>query len=261
MSDLGRDGSGAIDEDRLPWLEPVDDVDAAQGGVAVGKLIGAVIAALVAIGLIIGGSFWLRQKNVEVAEGGEPATIPAPEGTYKVKPAEPGGMKVAGQGDASYSASAGADPNAAIDTSAMPEAPITAAKPTPIAPKPAPAPAAKATLPTTTAKLPTEVAAAPKPAPAAPKPAPAAPKPAPAASVAGGTQIQLGSFSSDAKAQAAWKTLTGRFTYLAPLQLVVANGEVGGKPVYRLRAVAGAQANGICGKLKVAGETCIIAQH
>ena len=249
MAELGRDGTGAIDEDRLPWLEPVDDVDAGGGGgVAAGKLIGAVIAALVAIGLIIGGSFWLRQRNVEVADGG-PATIPPPPGPYKVKPAEPGGMKVPGQGDASYSASTGADPNAQIDTSAVAEAPV---KGTPAKPATPPAPAAaKAALPA----APTEFAKAePKPAPA-----PSAAKPAPAAPVAGGAQIQLGSFSSAAKANAAWKALTTRFAYLQPLQQVVANGTVGGNAVYRLRAVAGDQAKGICGKLKVAGETCIIA--
>ena len=53
--------------------------------------------------------------------------IAAPDGAYKQKPAEPGGMKVEGQGDAAYAASAGADVNAAIDIAALPEAPVAGA--------------------------------------------------------------------------------------------------------------------------------------
>jgi SPOR domain len=266
MSDLGRDGE--IDEDRLPWLEPVDDEDVSDGGVAAGKLLGAVIAALVAIGLIIGGSFWLHQRNTEIAEGG-PATIPAPPGPYKIKPTDAGGMQVPGQGDASYSASTGADPNAQIDLNAVAEAPV-ATKP---APKPVPVQTAAATpakpaalaKPAATAQLPatsTKLAAA-TPAPA-PKPVAAAavpgPKPASAPMATNGPAIQLGSFSSQAKADAAWKSLSGRFAYLGGLTEQVVTGIVGGNTVYRLRAT-GDQAASVCRKLKVAGETCIIAQQ
>jgi hypothetical protein len=34
--------------------------------------------------------------------------------------------------------------------------------------------------------------------------------------------------------------------------------EVGGSTLYRLRATAGAQANTLCGRLKVAGESCLV---
>jgi cell division septation protein DedD len=254
MSDPGRDGAGPVDEDRLPWLEPVDDEDMPEGGVAAGKLLGAVLAALVAIGLIIGGSFWLRQRNTQVAEGG-PATIPAPPGPYKIKPVEPGGMQVPGQGDASYSASAGADPNAAIDLNAVPEAPV---KPSPAAVPPAPRTPAKptatvqATLPATSTRLAAATPPAAKPATVA------VPAPVPAAKAAGGPAVQLGAFSSEAKATAAWKSLAGRFAYLAPLQQQVVSATVGSGTVYRLRVNAGAQSSNICAKLKVAGETCIV---
>ena len=75
-----------------------------------------------------------------------------------------------------------------------------------------------------------------------------------------GTIIQLGAFSSEAKANAAWKALAGRFAFLAPLTPVIAAATVDSGTVYRLRAQtaeprAAAQ---ICGRLRVAGETCLV---
>ncbi len=71
--------------------------------------------------------------------GGEPEMIAAPEGDYKVKPDEPGGMKVEGKGDTAYAASEGADPKGVINVDAAPEAPVTAAPKQQPAPTPAPA--------------------------------------------------------------------------------------------------------------------------
>lgn len=275
MSDYDR---GAVaDEDRLPWLEPVDEEDVPTGGVAAGKLLGALIAALVAIGLIVGGSFWLKQRGTETASN-EPATIPAPPEPYKTRPANPGGMQVPGQGDATYKASEGADPDAKLDMSAVPEAPIKA-PPAPPVPPPAPALPKTAAVPAPKPE-PVKTAAAPQtpkagtipapnPAPAklaaakpaAPKPAPAAVKPAPvttaeaSSKVPGGAHVQLGAFSSQAKADAAWKKLSGRFAFLGSASEQVVAAKVGGNTVYRLRASGtGADA---CAKLKAAGETCI----
>jgi hypothetical protein len=55
----------------------------------------------------------------------------------------------------------------------------------------------------------------------------------------------------------AWTSLASRFAYIAPMKHQVVSAEVGGSTVYRLRADAGAQAAGICAKLKAAGENCI----
>ena len=38
----------------------------------------------------------------------------------------------------------------------------------------------------------------------------------------------------------------------------IEEAEVGGSTVYRLRAAAGGQASMLCGKLKVAGESCMV---
>ena len=119
------------DDDRLPWLEAVDE-DEGDDGPSAAKLIAFVVIGLVAIGLIVGGLFWMGNRT---GGDGEPELIAAPEGDYKVKPDEPGGMNVKGEGDTVFAASEGSTPMGAIDTSSVPEAPV--AKQTPAAGRPA----------------------------------------------------------------------------------------------------------------------------
>ena len=76
-----------------------------------------------------------------------------------------------------------------------------------------------------------------------------------------GALIQLGAFPDEGGANAAWARLSKRFSYLAPLGKSVERGEKDGKSVFRLRVNAGSngQAKELCGKLKVAGESCYVA--
>lgn len=209
------------DEDRLPWLEAVEE-DGDGDGPSLVKLVGALVIGLLAIGLIVGGLFWLGNRN---RPGGNGEVIAAPEGDYKVRPDDPGGMNVQGEGDISIAASEGAQPKGQIDTSAAPETPVA---------RPTPAPAGQAQPP-----------AQPAPAPAPPA------QPAPAA----GPTIQLGAFSSGAAANGAWTALAARFRYLAPLGHSVVPVQAGGRTLYRLRA-SGPDAAGICRRLQAAGEAC-----
>jgi cell division septation protein DedD len=102
--------------------------------------------------------------------------------------------------------------------------------------------------------------AQPKPAATSVKTPDAAVKTAPAA--AGSAMIQLGAFSSDAAAAKAWTNLSKRFAYLADLNKSVSPAKVGDGTVYRLRVAAGTAANAanLCGKLRVAGENCVIVR-
>lgn len=227
------------DEDRLPWLEAVEDDDGDGDGPSVAKLIAAIVIGLVAIGVIVGGLFWLGNRNQPGANG---EIIAAPEGDYKVRPDNPGGMNVTGEGDVAAAASAGQTPQGNLNVDVVPETPVTAAPHPAAAPPPAAPPAA--------------APGRPAPAPAAARPAPAPAHPAPAAQPAapGGT-IQLGAFSSQAAANQAWTALSGRFRYLAPLSHNVVPAQVGGRTLYRLRA-SGADAAGVCRRLQVAGEAC-----
>ena len=43
---------------------------------------------------------------------------------YKIKPTDPGGLKVKGEGDSAVATSQGKSGNAAIDLAAVPEAPV-----------------------------------------------------------------------------------------------------------------------------------------
>ncbi|HEX8307999.1 MAG TPA: SPOR domain-containing protein [Allosphingosinicella sp.] len=232
MTDIRADDPALDNDDRLPWLEAVEE-EGGESGPSALKLIVAVLIGLAAIGGIVGGIFWMG--NRDGAENGAPEVIAAAEGPFKVKPDSPGGMKVEGQGETAFDAAQGGTPNASIDTSAVAEAPVTAQ------PK-AQAPAEK------------EPALLQAPAPSN-APAAKADTPAPAAA-GGGATIQLGAFPSGAAAEKAWKALSGRFAYLAPLSHSVVQANVNGKTYYRLRA-SGAGAAGICGRLKVAGEQCL----
>jgi cytoskeletal protein RodZ len=236
MTDVRADDP-ALD-DRLPWLEAVEE-DGKNEGPSALKLIVAVLIGLVAIGGVVGGIFWLGNRGAARHAGAEPELIKAQPGAYKVKPNQPGGMTVEGEGDTAFQASAGADPKGKINTAAVPEAPVQKGQP-----------------PQQTAQV------QPQPQPAVPEKKPAAtikapaPTPAPAAAASGGATIQLGSFPSGAMAEKAWKAMAGRFAYLAPLSHSVVSADVGGKTWYRLRA-SGPDAAGICGRLKVAGEQCL----
>ncbi len=253
MSDFNRSMDLSDDEERLPWLEPVDEYDD-EGGISIARLIGAVVVGLVALGLVIGGVFWLRNRD---NAGGDGTLIAAPDGPVKEAPEQPGGMKVEGAGDVAYGASVGKDVNSSIDLSALPEPPVTEVAPV----TPAPKPAVKAALPAKPAKTQTAaVEAAPPPKPVVkPAPKPVAPKPAATfAAAAGGASVQLGAFSSEASANKAWKQLSGRFGFLTGLDHGAVAVSVGDKTLYRLRANAAGQAGTICAKLKVAGEACSV---
>ena len=241
------------EEERLPWLEPIDDVE--ESDTSIGRLIGLVLAGLVGIGLIVGGLWWWQNN------GGRPRgeLIAAPEGDYRVPPpAEPG--RFDGDGNVAVAAAEGVSTPGQIDPNQLPEQPIppavaggrppvTAAVPVT---RPAPAPVAKgvvASAPITSAR----------PAAAAPvRPAAAATPAAPAAT--GGGMVQLGAFASEATAARAWDSLKGRFAWLGPVNRSIVAGDVNGRTVYRLRAAAGSAsaARDLCGRLRVAGEDCIV---
>lgn len=237
MGDYARGRLDLDDEDRLPWLEPaVDDTD--DDRISPLRLLGLILLGLVLIGAVVGG-VWLVKDRTGGGKAGEGALIAAPAGDYKIAANEADAKKFDGEGDASFAASEGVARDGRIDPSRVPEAPITATRPAPAPAKPAPTKAASSL----TARVADESGARPAAAPRA--------------AVAGGL-IQLGAYGSEKGANEAWAKLSKRFAYLAPLATLVEPAQVGGGTVYRLRASAGGQAATICGKLKVAGESCIV---
>lgn len=239
------EGLNLDDADRLPWLEPAgvdEDLDKASPL----KVVGLVALGLLLVGVIFGGGYWLKQRGTG---GGEEARlIPAQSASYKIPANASDAKEFDGEGDASFEASEGGVAGGHIDASKVPEAPRTDLK---VAEKEKPAITKPATVskPTVTAAVKT-VAADPK-------------KPVAAATgAAGGIRIQLGAFGSKSLAEDVWKKMSGRFDYLGALTHSVEPVETGGKTLYRLRAsvASAADATSTCGKLRVAGETCMVVR-
>lgn len=228
------------DSDRLPWLETAADED---DGAGLSRVVGLVLVGLVALAVVLGGIYWLKHRAPAPGNGD---LIAAQEGNYKVKPDDPGGMKVAGEGDAAVAASGGSPGgNGSIAVSSLPEAPITGTKAAPGAKGGPGSSVATANVAGPGGKL-------------------VAPPPGRPVTVAGGggggALVQLGSFPTEAGANTAWAQASKRFGYLAGLGKSIEKAEVNGRTFYRLKVNAGSAgaAQDLCGKLKIAGEACIV---
>lgn len=259
-NDAATSALGFDEEERLPWLEPIEDRD--DSGVSMGRLIALVLAGLVAIGLVVGGLWWWQ--NV----GGRPRAelIPAPEGDYRVPPRAEAG-RFDGDGDAAVAATEGVRAAGQIDVGAAPQTPVAPAANRPAASATVPAAAPRGATPPVAANRSVEARPEARPSVAATRPgapaATAAATPAAGASATGGSgMVQLGSFASESAANAAWASLKRRLAWLAPYNSNVARAEVGGRTVYRLYAAAGSNsaARNLCARLSAAGEDCLVTR-
>ncbi len=235
----GDAGLGLDDEDRLPWLEAADGFEE-DGEVSPVRLLVMVLGGLLLIGAVLGGLWWIQNGGAR----GNGELIAAQQGDYKVAPETDGAKTFEGEGDAAFAASEGAEPAGKVDPARMPEEPaVTPAKRQAAAKKAAPA---------LTKAAPQEKAkrvALAKTAEAKP-------------SASGSAMIQIGAFSSEGAAAKAWTNLSKRFAYLAELNRSILPAKVGDDTVYRLRVSAGTAANAanLCGKLRVAGENCVVVR-
>ena len=217
-------------DEQLPWLQPVEDEDEPRG-ISARKMLAALIVVLVAALLVAGTFFWLGRRDAAV--GGAPELIRAPEGPYKVRPPNPGGLDISSESETAFETSAGEDRNAQLDTSKLPNA--LAAN------------AAQETASTATPAAPPKAAAATAEAPPPPK-----------ATGGTGSVIQLGAFANRAQAERAWTALSARFPSLAAMNKMIVPFPGG----IRLRAGASspADAKQACDTVKAAGENCFVAQ-
>jgi hypothetical protein len=241
---MATSGDDFRDEDRLPWLESVEPDDEPRGQAL--RVAGLVVLGLAVIAALVYAVYWVQSRHH--AAGGNGALIEAPKGDYKVKPDQPGGMKADGEGAQALATSQGADnAGAAIDLNAVPEAPI-AGKPAATDRQSADGGAAHV------------AAAVPASGGALKAEAPVTAPRAMAEAAASGSLVQLGAYPDQATANAQWKRMSTRFSYLAPLGQSIEAADVNGRKVYRLRVNAGsaAAASQLCGKLKVAGEGCFV---
>ena len=248
-TELGLEG-----EDRLPWLEPADGFED-EGEVSPVRLLVMVLGGLLLIGAVLGGLWWVQNGGTR----GKGELIVAQKGDYKVAPVNDAAKTFDGEGDASFAASEGAEPAGRVDPTRMPEEPAVTPEQRDAAAKAAKkAEADKAAAAKVAAEKGKDKAAVPPP-PAKAKEGGAATD---GAAASGSSWIQLGAFSSEAAANKAWGNLSKRFAYLADLNRAVSPAKIDSGTVYRLRVSAGSAANAqsLCGKLRVAGENCVVVR-
>jgi len=235
------------DRDRLPWLEPAGIEEEAEG-VSSAKVVGLVLAGLFLLALILGGGYWLKNRTGPVDDG-TARLIPAQNGSYKIPANASDSKPFEGEGDESFQASAGGEAGGNIDASRVPEAPRTDLRPSGAAAPAAPPPAARPSVSATVRET------------AAPPAATRSAAPADAAATAD-PRIQVGAYNSRALAEGVWRRLSGRFDYLASQTHMVEPVETGGRTLYRLRVTmpSAADAATACGKLRVAGENCMVVR-
>jgi hypothetical protein len=240
MSNRGEAGFG--DDDRLPWLETVEE-DYREGP-SFWRILLLIILLLAVVGAGAFGYWWYQKQQ---GLSGNGALINAQEGDYKVKPDDDDSMNVEGEGGTVFATSQGAESNASVDMNAQAEAPVTGKTVAPPAPVTGDAKSAVA--------VPANGGALKAQAPGV------AAAPAAAANAGSGSLVQLGAFPDQQGADAAWGRLSRRFAFLAPLGKSVEKGDKNGTTVFRLRVNAGSngQARDICGKLVAAGERCYVA--
>lgn len=222
------------DED-LPWLAAVDDEDGPKA-ISAGKMTALIGVVIVAMALVAGTMFWVGRSEGPV--GGEPELIAAPEGPYKVRPDDPGGLDVAGDSETAYATSAGVETDAQLDEEKLAEAPVIAVEPES---EPAPAPPREEPRPSPDSREAVETPVRQ------------------ADAVPDGVSIQLGAYTRRTQAEAAWVLLSSRFPEVAALEKYVTQARVNGKNYFRLRAAAPdrAAANAACNALKAGGESCV----
>lgn len=231
------------------------------------------LGAIAAVGLLMllgrkdGGS---SQGYMEASQA---PLIEADAGPFKVAPENREGLELEGDGEVIHEAVRGEDVQSQIDLNAVPEEPIgrprdllppqAAATPPPapvgqpvpvqVLPQGAPPktePKRDVTAAPAVAARPASVAKPPAaaPAPAAPakplaniaaalqKPAAAAPVPAPAKAAGGAALVQIGAFSSEAKAEEEWARVSGKGKLTGKRIEKLTNSS--GKTLWRVRGQA-----------------------
>ncbi|MEP2737028.1 MAG: SPOR domain-containing protein [Erythrobacter sp.] len=227
------------DDESLPWLES-DEYDDDAGTVDTVRIIGFAALLLLLLGLIIGGLWWLTNRDDGANAVADGSTIEAPAGDYKERPDDAGGKEFAGTGNVAPAVGQGETREGTIADGSSGAGNGAAAS------KIEDSPAANAGASFTNKNEKAEGGAAAK------KPA------APAQASAGGVGVQVGAFGSEARAKTGWNELRGQSTALNGVKYRIVKGTADIGTVYRLQAVTAnaAAADQLCAKLKADGLPC-----
>lgn len=235
--------------DSLPWLE-AEEVAADAGGPDTAQMVGFFALLAVILLAVVGAVYFVSNYNrgpVPVADG---SLIEAPEGPYKQRPEEAGGKEFAGTGDVAPEVGQGQTPEARM-------ADATGAKTTGAGAGDQDLNLAMPPIGPGGSKIEPQAAVAASEQSAR---APDAPSPATASSAkaASGVGVQVGAYSSRARAQQGWQMLQRQSPTLARFERRILEGQADRGPVFRLQAVAPTldEANRLCRTLRGEGLDC-----
>lgn len=210
------------DDEPLPWLESSDYEE--DEGVDTGRIVGFVILALLALGLLIGLFWFFTSRGADPEMVADGSTIAAENGPYKERPDDPGGKEFAGTGDVAPAVGEGQTREGRIaDGAGKGSSAGTTASAQP-----------SVDAPTTSSA--SESSAAP------------------------GTVVQVSAIADRSRADEKWRELTRRSDALSGFKYRVEEARIDNGTVYRLQALAGdkAAARQLCAALKADGVDCIV---
>lgn len=235
------------EEGHLPWLETDDGLEEYESA-DTGRMIGFVLLGLVALAAIVGGIWWATHRTTDAALVADGSTVAAPDQPYKEAPKDPGGKTFDGTGDSSFAVSEGQVRPARLgqsDTAPKPTLGVDPSSPTGMG----------VGRPVATATAPAAKGAQAGPAP---RPVAAPVASAPVAAAAAGTAVQVGAYSTQASADAAWARLSSSHSALSGVRHRVVEGKADIGTVFRLQALPGdaGAAAALCSRLKSSGLAC-----
>jgi hypothetical protein len=214
---------GLQPEESLPWLHSAED-DPDQPGLDPARVWAFVLTGFALLAMSVGGVWWTTHRRDGGAQLADGSLITAPPGPIKVAPQDPGGKTFDGTGDSSFAVSQGHVPGATL-AAGSDGADDEAA--------------IEAAQSSDTDGADTTVANSP-----------------------GGIGVQVGAFTTQASAEAAWARLAKTYDALSGAAHRIVEGKADIGTVYRLQAVAGsaAAANALCDRLKTAGLNCEVKE-
>jgi hypothetical protein len=222
------------DDESLPWLES-DDYEDENRGVDTGRIIGFAAMLLLLLALLVGGLWWMTNRNSGEDAIADGRTIEAPEGDYKVRPENAGGKEFAGTGNAAPAVGEGQTPEATLAENGGAGASAGAGA--------------------------GSGAAAAGSSGGSEGGAPGGAgngEASQAAAGTGGVGVQVGAFGSQARAETGWNTLKRQTNALNGVKYRIVKGTADIGTVYRLQAITGdgAAADRLCNALKADGLPC-----
>ena len=244
----GDDRQGGKAEDRMPWLQSIDESQLQIEDDSLRRtwlIAGAAILTMV----LFSGLIWYLYGRASGDDPDAPFLVQAPAGPTKVEPAERGGMEVPHQERLVFGRVSGEEGPVKEEVTEGPEEPRERPQPVP-EPNPPVTEAPSLTKPVVTSP---SIKEAPKVEPRTNQ--------TPGA-LSGNYRLQLGAFGQEEGARTSWRAMQNRHsTVLAALDFEIEPVSIGVRTLYRLRAgpfASRAEAEDACSQLRATGQDCLV---